>query len=145
MRAFVIETRRTPEGNVRRRWQCSSCRYRWSEWNGQAPPSASADRQAISAEAVAEILTSQETHQELATRHGCSASTIGQIRRGELHRNICPDMPRWSKADRGTRRSCLNCHHWDGGLCDLGFPDPAEEGMGFAKDCTCYRLREAAT
>lgn len=33
--------------------------------------------------------------------------------------------------------SCTNCTHWDG-KCGMGFPDPLEEGPGFAADCSLY-------
>lgn len=34
--------------------------------------------------------------------------------------------------------SCLNCRHWRGEICGFGFPDPIEEGVGFASDCSQY-------
>jgi len=137
-RAFVIETRHDHNGNTRRRFQCAECRYRWTEWNGDAP-SPAAPPAAMDEAAIRDILTSTGIHAELADRYGVSASTIGQIRRGELHTGLASDLPRWQRGGfRGIKRLCSNCNHWDSSRCDLGFPDPHVEGHGFARDCSVY-------
>jgi hypothetical protein len=38
-----------------------------------------------------------------------------------------------------TEQTCEQCIHWEGGSCDLGFPDPQEEGIVFARWCSSYR------
>lgn len=95
--------------------------------------------------AICDILTSTGIHAELADRYGVSASTIGKIRRGEMHETVAPELPRWQRGGlRGIKRLCSNCLHWDQDRCDLGFPDPKEEGHGFARDCSVYTVRVAA-
>lgn len=140
-RAFVIETRHDHAGGTRRRFQCAECRYRWTVWNGEAPPPA-APAAAIDEAAVRDILTSTGTHAEVADRYRVSASTIGQVRRGELHASIAPELQRWDrKGARGLRQVCTNCQYWSDARCDLGFPDPLEEGPSFARDCSTYAPR----
>ena len=139
-RAFVIETRHDHTGNTRRRFQCAECRYRWSEWNTEAPPAAAP--QALDEAAIRDILTSNLTHAVIADRYGRSASTIGQIRRGEMHANVAPELPRWDrKGARGLKRLCSNCIYWTDARCDLGFPDPLQEGLRFAQDCSTFTAR----
>ena len=141
-RPFVVETRHDHSGNTRRRFQCSACRYRWSEWNGEAPPAAAP--QALDEAAIRDILASNEAHTIVADRYGRSASSIGMIRRGEIHANIAPELPRWErKGKRGIRRMCTNCAYWTDARCDLGFPDPKEEGLWFARDCSMYTPQAA--
>ena len=140
-RAFVIETRHDHTNNTRRRFQCAECRYRWTEWNGNAP-AAAAPPAAIDEAAVRDILTSPATHAELADRYRVSPSTIGQIRRGELHSRLAPDLPRKTgNGSRGMKRVCSNCIHWDSNSCSLLFPDPKEEGVKFARECSVYTPR----
>lgn len=141
-RPFVIETRHDHNSNTRRRFQCSACRYRWTEWNGDAPPAAAP--QALDEAAIRDILTSTETQVIIAERYGRSASTIGQIQRGEMHANVAPELPRKNgKGKRGIRRVCSNCIHWAANHCDLGFPDPKEEGVRFARECSSYTPQAA--
>jgi len=59
---------------------------------------------------------------------GVSGACIGNIRRGANHKTVRPELPRWI-------RSCEACGHWTG-YCDLGFPDPEEEGIVRAA-CEC--------
>lgn len=142
-RAFVMETRRDHKGNCRRRFQCAECRYRWTEWNGDAPVPTGPPT-SVTADVVRDILTSTGTNAEVAARYQLSASAIGQIRRGELHAGLAPDVPRWSAGGfRGIRRVCRNCIYWNDARCDLGFPDPHEEGQGFARDCAMFRAEAA--
>lgn len=89
--------------------------------------------------AIRDILTSSESHTVIANRYGRSASTISQIRRGKMHANVAQELPRWDLSGRrGIRRICSNCQYWTDGRCDLGFPDPKEEGMWFARDCSMF-------
>jgi hypothetical protein len=34
--------------------------------------------------------------------------------------------------------SCYRCKLWNGEECRMGFPDPIEEGPGFARDCSLF-------
>jgi hypothetical protein len=42
--------------------------------------------------------------------------------------------------------SCVQCRHWQAGQreCQLGFPDPHLEGLGFAADCSVYEPEEVS-
>ena len=83
--------------------------------------------------AVRDILTSYHVgHSEMGRRYDRSHQTICQIRTGEVYRDRLPELPRWV-----TGRSCEQCQHW-AGRCDLGFPDPLEEGLAFAQQCNCF-------
>jgi len=72
---------------------------------------------------------------------GCSREAVRQVRQGISYRNVCPEIPRWSRQRRAAptaEHSCERCQHWREAACDLEFPDPAEEGLGFAAECCCY-------
>jgi hypothetical protein len=63
---------------------------------------------------------------------GVSGACIGNIRRGQNHKTVCPDLPRWT-------RSCETCGHCPSGRCTLGFPDPEEVGpVQAACECSAY-------
>jgi hypothetical protein len=55
---------------------------------------------------------------------------------GYRHRDLIapPAAPVLGPADP----SCERCREWRGERCSLGFPDPIEEGPGFARDCNLY-------
>ena len=83
--------------------------------------------------AVRDILTAHDiSHSEMARRLNRSHQTIAQIRLGQVYGHRLPELPRWSAG-----RSCEQCQHW-AGRCDLGFPDPVEEGTGFAREGACF-------
>ena len=93
-------------------------------------------RQRFTEDDVRDILLSPESHGALARRYGCHRSAIGYIRSGVTHRTMAPDVERWQ-----TGLSCTSCRHWRAGTgarCDLGFPDPLDEGLSFARDCNSY-------
>lgn len=136
-KVFVINTRRKSSGDVRRRFQCNSCSNSWVEWNGKAPPS-SAPEIRLSDDAILDILTDKSPQPVLAERHGCSMSAVGRIRRGELHPNIHPEVPRFNVKARPPRKSCRKCIYYTGidkNPCDLGHEDPVQEGLTFALHC----------
>lgn len=84
-------------------------------------------------DAVREILTAHHiSHSEMARRLGRSHQTIAQIRLGQVYAHRLPELPRWTAG-----RTCEQCIHWVG-RCDLGFPDPVEEGIGFARECAGF-------
>lgn len=84
-------------------------------------------------EAVREILTAYHvSHKEMARRLGRSHQTIAQIRLGQVYGHRLPELPRWVSG-----RTCEQCIHW-AGACDLGFPDPLEESLAFARECSSF-------
>ncbi|NBS92726.1 MAG: hypothetical protein EBS91_03505 [Betaproteobacteria bacterium] len=89
----------------------------------------------LSDEAICDILSSHHiSHSEMGRRHGRSPQAISQIRYGQTHTDRLPELPRWI-----TGRSCEQCQHWARpGHCSLGFPDPLEEGLRFAGDCSAW-------
>lgn len=137
---FVAETRRKPSGDVRRRFQCEGCDNRWTEWNGKAPPSGVPETR-LPDDVIFDILTDRSPQLVLAERHGCSMSAVGRIRRGELHPNIYPEIPRFKTKPKSARKSCRKCVHYTGidkNPCDLGHKDPIEEGLTFATHCSSF-------
>jgi hypothetical protein len=92
----------------------------------------------FSAEQVAAIIASTETHRALGKLYGCSRETIRQIRVGKIYRDVLPEgyYPPPGPGDP----SCERCQEWRGEACSLGFPDPIEEGLGFARDCSLYAV-----
>lgn len=87
----------------------------------------------LSESQVREILTSPASHSILGKQFGLHRTTISLIRLGKIHRHIAPDIPRWS-----TDRRCTTCIHWRSDHCGLGFPDPVEEGVAFARECAAF-------
>jgi len=88
------------------------------------------------------MLLTQCSNAAMAQELGCSAELVRQIRRGMLHRNRVPEVARWGNdAPPPTIEgpSCLSCQQWNGESCGMGFPDPQEEGPGFAKDCVLFQ------
>lgn len=47
---------------------------------------------------------------------------------------VAPEPP----AAPAGEPSCYACEHWRGCECSFKFPDPHEEGPGFAADCDLY-------
>lgn len=95
-------------------------------------------RRTLNDDTIAHILTSKASHGVLAKQLGVHRSTISQIRLGQLYRHTCPDLARWQ-----PNVNCGMCLHWDATLsaCTLGFPDPAVEGVHFARECSCFLNR----
>lgn len=97
--SYVTDSRLTVGGNRRRRFRCTACDYRWTERNGPRPPmrlrGATANPQRLPDDAIADMLTSDELPRQLAARWGCHLSTVKKVRRGELHRNVLPELRRY--------------------------------------------------
>lgn len=87
----------------------------------------------LTEEQVIGVLTAKGSARAVGERFGVHRSTISLIRLGKIHAHIAPHIPRWSTVQR-----CENCIHWDRGCCDLGFPDPLEEGTAFARECSTF-------
>lgn len=87
------------------------------------------------------LLTYHLTNADMARELGCcSREAVRQIRQGLRYCDVAPEIPRWPRQRHRaptTEHDCRLCQHWRGG-CDLDFPDPREEGMGFAAECCCY-------
>ena len=83
---------------------------------------------------VRDILLSTASHQVMGSRYGVHRSTISLIRLGKIRAECCPDLPRWQPL-----RHCTDCIQWQNDHCGLGFPDPLEEGLAFARECTVYQ------
>ena len=88
------------------------------------------------------IHDSLESDNHLARRlrdEGISISRemIRQIRRREVYADLAPSE------QRDTGRSCYDCIHWRSAEaiepCDLGYPDPIQEGSAFARICNTYK------
>jgi hypothetical protein len=82
-------------------------------------------------EIVRQIYRSDETNVVLGARYGVDPETVRQARAGITFAHLRPPpIP--------GKPSCYRCRHWRGAACDLGFPDPIEEGPRFAMDCAVY-------
>jgi|694.fasta_scaffold63958_4 hypothetical protein len=90
----------------------------------------------FTAEQIAAIIASPETHRALGQVYGVSRETIRQIRIGKIYRDALPDGYRPPPGPNDP--SCERCMHWYHGECGLGFPDPALEGPVFASDCSLF-------
>ena len=93
----------------------------------------------LTEDAIRDMLTSRASLRAMAARWNCHPSAVSMVRLGRTHRTIAPDLPRWE-----PERNCGQCRHWiagDDSRCDLGFPDPALEGLSFARDCNCFAVR----
>lgn len=88
------------------------------------------------------LLSFNLSNAEMARQMGStSREAVRQVRQGLSHRNVCPEIPRWHRRRYlapTAEHDCARCQHWRDGACDLEFPDPAEEGLGFAAECCCY-------
>ena len=136
----TIDVDRHPSGTIRRRHECRACRHRWTHYEGAPPgrrggwpagqPWAGAKR--LTAAEVEAILLSPPPTRQLAEQTGRSRWAITQVRTGRTYARVCPDLPR-----RQAGISCLQCCHWSG-RCGMGFPDPVEEGLGFAAECEMF-------
>jgi hypothetical protein len=102
----------------------------------RSTPRSNRYRAPLGEDAVRDILTSAEPHNILALRYNRNRSTIIAIRRGTSHATVLPGIPR-----QILTCTCKDCRHWVHGpepRCDLGFPDPLEEGVKFARDCSTF-------
>jgi hypothetical protein len=85
------------------------------------------------------ILLDKRPHRAIARELGRSAEGIRQVRLGAIHAHVYPEIPRWEQpiAPVVSDASCYKCQHW-AQRCTFGYPDPLEEGPGFANDCAMY-------
>lgn len=144
----VIESRLCSNSTRRRRHCCLNCGYRWTSWDGPRPePGKHATvrrRQTVhrpdrlTDDQVRLILERRDLSAKgLAKELGRTRQAICQIRRGDTYRDVLPEVPRWDNSNLQVV-SCHNCIHWRN-RCGMDFPDPIEEGPGFAVDCSFYK------
>lgn len=139
---FVRETRTRADGLIRRRWECSDCGERWTvfgpdrkkrqrrRWSSKPKP------KKLDLAHVRRALTDRQTSDVvLAAELGVSRQAIQQIRAGKTWTKAFPNLKR-----RPQWRDCTGCQHWGGAGCELGFPDPLDEGTSFAADCSFYEV-----
>jgi len=88
------------------------------------------------ADTIAAIIASPDSHRALGKRHGVSGETIRQIRIGKIYRDLLPGNYR--PPPKPGDPSCEHCRFWEVEQCGIGFPDPLEEGPGFARDCSLF-------
>jgi hypothetical protein len=144
-KAFSTITSRMIKGQRYRQKQCRVCGYRTSEHGGEpvAPGRAvnrgsrAKDRK-FNAEQIAEILALKGTmtQRAIGQMFGCSGETIRQIFAGMLYQDLAPGSYR--PPPKPGEPSCEHCRFWEVEHCGIGFPDPLEEGPGFARDCSLF-------
>lgn len=143
----VLESRTCSNGTRRRRHLCLDCSHRWTTWDGPRPKQGAALGEhrprrpglppRLTDEQVRMILERRDlSGKTLAKMLERTPEAIRQVRRGKAYRDVLPDLPRWRRAS-AQGASCYICSHWSAG-CQMGFPDPMEEGPGFAGDCSLY-------
>ena len=86
------------------------------------------------------LLSYHLSNQAMAKQLGtCSREAVRSVRMGINYRDVHPEIPRWHRKRAATaEHNCKRCQHWQRSECSLGFPDPKEDGLGFAFDCCCY-------
>lgn len=138
--SFCIVYSRMTRGRRRRRRHCKSCGFLSVDFDGEQvePPGRPGAPRRFTPEQVAAIIASSESHSALSRIYGCSYELIRQIRAGQIYRDLLPDGYR--PPPRRGDPSCERCRYWDGEACRMGFPDPQEEGPGFARDCELFRV-----
>jgi hypothetical protein len=142
--AFVVVSSGLVHGKRYRRRHCKACGYRASDVDGKPPakrngnPGSRAKDRKFNAEQIAEIvaLKGVETQRTVGEMFNCSRETIRQIWCGMLYQDLLPENYRPVPGPGDP--SCEHCREWRGETCSLGFPDPIEEGPGFARDCNLY-------
>jgi hypothetical protein len=137
---------RVQAGGIRARLVvCKSCRQSSEHWSDPPPKRKACGRgnYRFSDEDVREILLSRCRHSEMALAMQCSSELIRQIRNGTLYAARCAEIARWGQEapPQASEQSCYQCRHWASDDCGMGFPDPGEEGPGFARDCSLYQVR----
>jgi hypothetical protein len=136
----VTHTRQTKRGEYKR-FACRNCKRRMSTFGDVEHVAARRSRvmqtsRRFTADQVAAIRESSDSKRQLADRYGCSPELIRQIRAGLIYCDLLPAGYR--PPPRRGERSCERCREWMGDACSIGFPDPLEEGPGFARDCSLY-------
>ena len=137
----VIESRKCSNGSQRRRHVCHACGHRWTTHKGLPPGHRGGYPPKITPDQVRFILLSTDPLRVIAEHIGRSVEAVRQVRVNITHRNIHPEIqrpgqprPKPLPTDGPT---CYQCQHWVD-RCTFGYPDPLEEGPGFASDCSMF-------
>jgi transcriptional regulator NrdR family protein len=137
----VIESRVTPYSR-RQRVLCRGCSHRWTnviDDPQKARVHARRDAGALTEDEVRLILTSTRSVRDIAAELRVSRGTVLGVRRGDLHPQVAPELPRLPAQPR--RRSCTSCRFWEPDAvrpCKEGWPDPETDGPGYANECDDY-------
>lgn len=86
-----------------------------------------------------------KNHSVMARELGISVSALRKLRLGDSYKNIHPEVPRWN--EHKFEKTCNQCHNWSvvNSICNMGYPDPVEEGIGFAVECLMFTARDGPT
>jgi hypothetical protein len=135
-RVKVVDTRQQQwKGTVYRRLECLGCGTRRTTYAAERPNHDKPKPKHLEPAQIHYILTSQATMTDLATEINLSRRAIAKILRGDIYRNICPEIPR--PRDPARFKNQGDCLHWRNG-CGLGFPDANAEGQRFCKFCPAH-------
>lgn len=121
----VVESRRMPD-RVRRRCSCSHCGERFTTWELRYDQISASVHQ-LAAERATRLL---DRFQGLEHAMG----SLRQLLEAEINVQEVLGIP-----DLEAAVTCEQCVHWSDGSCDLGHPDPVEEGLEFARWCASYQ------
>ena len=134
----VLKTSRCSNGTRRRRHECQVCRHRWTTHEGEPPghrggrrPGTTSSYRRLVPEEVRRILEADGSYRQIARQVGRSVPTVAAVVTGQRYAELFPELPRRQVL------SCLQCIHWIG-RCGMGFPDPLEESLAFARECACF-------
>lgn len=122
----VLESRRLRD-RVRRRCVCSGCGSRFTTYELRYDQ-ITARIDAVAATRAAKLLDRFQAVE-------ASMATLRQHLEHELNVTEVMEIPDLI-AEPPT---CEQCTHWDADRCDLGHPDPIDEGVQFARWCASYR------
>lgn len=138
--ARVLRSHTNRDGTRTRRYECHGCQRRWTIWDEgrKRMRPEQCGRPVLSDDQLLELLTTRREvpAKRLAAEWGCSPFPILQARKGLAYTNRLPDIPRPGLAPAAI--DCRRCIHWEDDACLLGFPEPQEEGPGFAADCAAF-------
>jgi predicted RNA-binding Zn-ribbon protein involved in translation (DUF1610 family) len=137
-----LATSRMHRGERYRRFSCPACGRKETRLGENAdrllPQLRSRTNRRFDLETIKAIRSSDDGRRVLAKRYGCSQEMIRSIRAGIAYRDMLPEGFR--TPPKPGDPSCEQCRHWAAEACGMGFPDPAEEGLGFARDCALYQV-----
>lgn len=154
----TIESRKIRAGARRRRHGCHACGHRWTVYTdpqgeplSEPParpipqPTGKPRQRKLTPADVRRILTRTDiSNVALGRELGVSREAIRHVRIGLAYADAHPELPRQRPKPKRLAEppadapSCLCCVLWRDGECGYGFPDPEEEGPGFAADCDHY-------
>lgn len=137
--ATIIASKPCVNGTRRRRIECSECGHRWTVHQGEppgrqggVPVGTKLGWRPLSPEEVRQILLAEGSLQMIGRQMGRSPGTVRSVKLGLTYADLFPELP------RQLTSSCVQCCHWAGRRCGLGYPDPEIEGVGFAQDCAAF-------